>query len=221
MALNVIITGSTGMVGKAALIECLESPQVASVLVINRQSLGVSNPKLREIIHRDFFDLSAIQADLQGYNACFFCLGVSSVGISEADYHRITYDLTMHFAQAVHNPDMTFCFVSGMGTDSTEQGKVAWANIKGKTENALARMPFKATYAFRPGFIRPMKGVHSRTRLYAFFITLARPLFGLLEAFPKYTTTSAKLGQALIKSATQGYEKRVLESTDINILAVR
>jgi uncharacterized protein YbjT (DUF2867 family) len=221
MALKAIIAGSTGMVGKAVLLECIESPLVGSVLLVNRKSIGMTHPKLREVLHGDFFDLAPIAADLKGYDACFYCIGVTSVGLSEAEYHRYTYDLGVHFAQTVQNPGMTFCFVSGAGSDSSEQGRIGWARIKGKTENAIIAMPFKAAYAFRPGFIRPLKGVTSRTPLYSIPLLLLRPILGLMDAFPKYATTSVKLGKALINAAYKGYEKKVLESEDINILAQR
>ncbi|SMB99040.1 conserved hypothetical protein, partial [Hymenobacter roseosalivarius DSM 11622] len=154
MKIRAILTGATGMVGEGVLHECLNDPDVEQVLSINRKPYGVTHPKLREIVHRDFQDLSAIQDQLAGYNACFFCLGVSSVGMKEPEYRRITFDLTLHFATALlqRNPDLTFCFVSGAGTDGTGQGKVMWARVKGQTENALLQLPFKQAYMFRPGF---------------------------------------------------------------------
>jgi nucleoside-diphosphate-sugar epimerase len=151
LKIKAIITGSTGMVGKGVLYECLESSEVESVLVINRRPLGLKHEKLKEIIHEDFFNVSPIKEELQGYNACYFCLGISSVGLSEEKYHHFTYDLTTHFASAVIelNPEMTFIYVSGTGTDSTEKGKMMWGRVKGKTENALMAMPFKALSEIR------------------------------------------------------------------------
>jgi uncharacterized protein YbjT (DUF2867 family) len=161
--MRVIVFGATGMVGAGALIECLEDPRVRSILVIGRHSVGVSHPKLRELIRSDFFEYSDAQADLSGYDACFFCLGVSSVGLSEAAYTHLTYDLTLAAARAIVavNPRLTFCYVSGAGTDSSEQGRAMWTRVKGRTENALLALPFKAAFMFRPAFIQPVKGVRS------------------------------------------------------------
>ena len=161
MKIKAIITGSTGMVGKGVLLECLESPHVESVLVINRHSVDLKHEKLKEIIHTDFQDLSAIEEQLTGYNTCYFCLGVSAAGMSEKDYSRITYDLTLNFAQTLLklNPELTFCYISGAGTDSSEKGRMMWARVKGKTENALLALPFKAAYMLRPAFIQPMKDI--------------------------------------------------------------
>jgi hypothetical protein len=221
MKIKAIITGSTGMVGKGLLLQCLENSNVESVLVINRQSLGIQHEKLKEIIHPDFFDLTAIVNDLKGYNTCFFCLGVSSNGLSEQVYHKFTYDLTLNFAQTFEhqNPDSVFCYVSGSGTDMQEKSRMMWARVKGKTEKALLALPFKAAYMFRPGFIEPMKGVRSRTPLYNFFITLFKPIFPILRLFPGIATTSQKLSKSMINCALSGYPKNVLESRDINILS--
>jgi uncharacterized protein YbjT (DUF2867 family) len=155
--LRAIITGATGMVGEGVLHECLQHPAVEAVLVINRKPCGVVHPKLKEIIHPDFFDLSGIQQQLKGYNACFFCLGVSSIGMKEPEYHRLTYTLTLNFAETLSklNRDTTFCYVSGGGTDSSEKGRSMWARVKGKTENDLMKLPFKQVFAFRPGYMHP------------------------------------------------------------------
>lgn len=217
MAIKVIITGTTGMVGKGVLLECLDHPQVAEVLIVNRSSIGMQHPKLKELLHKDFYNLDAVKQQLQGYDACFFCLGVSSVGMNEETYHKPTYDLTMHFAQTVINPDMVFCYVSGTGTDSTEQGSSMWARVKGKTENALLNMPFKAAYMFRPGVILPVKGVKSKTPLYNFFYVILRPLFPLMSKMQS-VTDSAKVGQAMIQVALHGSTKKHLENKDINEL---
>ncbi len=218
MKLNVIITGATGMVGKGVLLECIDSPDVESILLINRSPVDVMHPKVKEIIHKDFFDLSSVRDQLTGYNACFFCLGVSSVGMKEADYKRFTYDLTLGFAKVVLflNPDMTFCYVSGAGTDSSEKGKSMWARVKGKTENDLLSLGFKATYMFRPGYIHPMRGIKSKTPLYNAFYVVLKPLYPLLKRMPKYVTDNAAIGRAMIAVARNGYTKRVLESIDIN-----
>ena len=218
MKLNVIITGSTGMVGKGVLLECLDSPEVETVLIINRSSVGISHPKLKEIIHKDFFDWSNIRSQLGGYNACYFCLGVSSVGMKEPDYTRMTYDLTLGFAREILplNPEMTFCYVSGAGTDSSEKGRSMWARVKGKTENDLLALGFKAAYMFRPGFIQPMKGIKSKTPLYQGIYNVISPLYGLLRRMPRFVTTTVILGKAMIGVALHGYKTNVLESLDIN-----
>lgn len=218
MGLKVIITGTTGMVGKGVLLECLEHPEVSEVLIINRSSIGMQHPKLKELIHKDFYNLQPVREQLQGYDACFFCLGVSSVGMSEEAYAKPTYDLTLHFAETVINDDMTFIYVSGSGTDSTEKGSIMWARVKGKTENALLKMPFKAAYMFRPGVILPVKGVKSKTPLYNFFYVIMRPIFPLMSKMNS-VTDSAKVGQAMINVALHGSDKVHLENKDINELA--
>lgn len=218
MKLNVIITGSTGMVGKGVLLECIDSPDVERILVINRSPVGITHPKLREIIHKDFFDWATIRSQLGGYNACYFCLGVSSVGMKETEYKRMTYDLTLGFAREILplNPDMTFCYVSGAGTDGSEKGRSMWARVKGKTENDLLALGFKAAYMFRPGFIQPMKGIKSKTPLYQGIYNVISPLYGLLRRMPRYVTTTVIIGKAMIGVAMHGYKTRVLESLDIN-----
>jgi len=223
MKIKAIITGSTGMVGKGVLLECLENEDIESVLVVNRKPLGLQHPKLREIIHKDFFDLSAISGEMQGYDCCFFCLGVSSAGMAEDVYTHLTYDLTLTFAKAflARNPGSLFTYVSGAGTDSTEKGRSMWARVKGRTENALLALPFRAAYMFRPGFIEPMKGIKSGTRLYNALYIILWPLFPVFRAMPKYATDTIRLGNAMIKVACLGYEKKVLECTDINIIANR
>jgi uncharacterized protein YbjT (DUF2867 family) len=221
MKIKAIITGSTGMVGKGVLLECLESPEVESVLVLNRRPVRLKHERLKELIHADFLDLSAIRKDLEGYNACFFCLGVSSAGMPEEKYRTITYDLTLNFARTVLelNPGMDFVYVSGEGTDSNEKSRMAWARIKGKTENDLLAMPFRSVYMFRPGFIQPMKGIKSRTRLYRILYIIFTPLYYLLKPFPKLVTNTEKVGRAMIRVVRDGYEKRVLGNSDINRLS--
>lgn len=221
MRIKAIITGSTGMIGKGLLLECLESPDVESVLVINRQPVGLRHEKLTEVIHQDFFDLATLKEQLTGFNTCYFCLGISAAGLSEDKYHRITYRLTVNFAETVLalNPDIIFCYVSGAGTDSSEKGRIMWARVKGKTENALLALPFKKAYMFRPGFIQPMKGVRSRTRLYNNLYAVLKYLYPVLKGLPGYVTSSDRLGQAMLKAVLKGYDQPILESRDINILA--
>lgn len=214
MAVHPIIFGATGMVGEGVLHECLHHRDVGSILVIGRRPCGVVHPRVREILHTDFHDYSTVESYLTGYNACFFCLGVTSIGKSEAEYRRLTYDLTMAAATTLSriNPDMVFCYVSGAGTDSTEKGRSMWARVKGRTENDLMKLPFKAVYAFRPGFIRPTKGL-KRT------LTLAKalaPLYPAIRAVaPKYVCTLEEVGLAMIQVATHGYERRALECEHI------
>ena len=220
MKIRAIITGATGMVGEGVLHECLQNPNVEKVLVINRKPGGVTHAKLRELIHADFFNLTPIERELVGYNACFFCLGVSSVGMNETDYRRLTYDLTIHAAQllAKLNPDMTFCYVSGAGTDSTEQGRSMWARVKGATENALLRLPFKNAYMFRPGFMKPTPALKNTNKYYA-YIGWLYPIGRAL--YPAGFSTLQELAQAMIKSASVGYKKSILEVKDFVKLAKR
>ena len=214
MKINVVITGATGMVGEGVLMESLLNPDVEKVLVINRKPCNVTHPKLKEIIHTDFFDLSDIIEQLKGYNACFFCLGVSSVGMKEEEYYSLTYTLTMHVAEIIsgQNPDMTFCYISGAGTDSTEKGRLNWARVKGKTENDLMKLPFRKVYAFRPGFMLPSKEAKNVHGYYAIFRILYPPLRAL---FPRFVSTLKEVAIAMINSVTYGYEKPVLEVEDI------
>jgi len=214
MKIKAIITGSTGMVGEGVLHQCLNNEMVESVLVINRKPCGVEHPKLKEIIHSDFMDLSTIENELVGYNACYFCAGVTSIGKKEDEYTRITYDLTLNFAQTLlkFNSEMVFTYVSGVGTDSSEKGKTMWARVKGKTENDLLKLPFKAAYMFRPGYIKPIKGLK-----YAYKTsTFISPLYPLFEKlFPKYVGTLEELGNSMIYVTLNGYKQNVLECKDI------
>jgi uncharacterized protein YbjT (DUF2867 family) len=217
MTIKAIVTGATGMVGEGALFECLSHPDVEQVLVINRKSGGVSHPKLREIVHTDFFNLEPIEAQLTGYDACFFCLGVSSVGMDEAQYRHITYDLTLNVGEllARSNPEMTFCYVTGAGTDSSEQGRIAWARVKGATENALMRL-FKRSYMFRPGFMKAspgQKNVKSYYKYFAWIYPIGRALY------PAGFCTLQEVGLAMINAAGKGYSKRILNVRDIVELA--
>jgi uncharacterized protein YbjT (DUF2867 family) len=220
--MKVILFGATGMVGQGVLRECLHDPAVERVLVVGRSPTGVRHDKLKELVQRDFFDFSAAAAELSGYDACFFCLGVSSAGMTEADYRRVTFDITLAAARtlAPRNPGMTFVFVSGTGADSSGHGGVMWARVKGDTENALQQLPFKAVYVFRPGFIQPLHGITSRTALYRFAYAVAAPLYPVLKALaPRYVTTTEQLGRAMIAVAAHGAPKRVLENADINAAA--
>jgi uncharacterized protein YbjT (DUF2867 family) len=216
--MNVILFGASGMVGQGVLRECLLDAGVERVLSIVRSATAQSHAKLRELIHKDLFDYSPIEKELAGYEACFFCLGVSSVGMSEEAYRRVTYDLTLAAAETLVklNPAMTFIYVSGAGTDSTEQGKTMWARVKGKTENDLLRLGFKAAYMFRPGLIQPLHGIKSKTPAVRVLYAITKPLLPLLRRFPKFVTTTEQIGRAMLNVAREGYSKRVLESVDIN-----
>lgn len=207
------------MVGEGVLHECLKHPDVESVFVINRKPCGVTHPKLKEIIHYNFFDLAQIENQLLGYNACYFCAGVSSVGKKEDEYKLITYDLTMNFAKTVSrlNPDMVFTYVSGVGTDSTEKRRSMWARVKGKTENDLMKLPFKAAYMFRPGYIQPTRGLKNAYKIYK-ILALYYPFWKIL--FPKYVITLEEIGKAMINVVLRGSEKTILDCADIRKVAV-
>ncbi|MGO4294374.1 epimerase [Chitinophaga sp. RAB17] len=217
MKIKAIITGSTGMVGEGVLLECLQHPDVEAVLVINRKPGGISHPKLREIIHSDFFNLGSIEPQLAGYNACFFCLGISSVGISKEVYQHITYDLTLSVGKVLAkvNPEMTFCYVTGAGTDSSEKGSVAWARVKGATENALMLL-FKRSYMFRPAFMKAsagQKNLKSYYKYFAWVYPIGRALY------PAGFCTLKEVGLAMIKVASTGYHQRIVNVKDIVELA--
>jgi hypothetical protein len=214
MNIRVIITGATGMVGEGVLHECLRHPQVDEVLIVNRRPSGITHPKLKEIIHKNFTDLSPIKDQLRDFNACFFCLGVSSIGMKEPQYFELTYTLTMEFAKTLAsiNPQMQFCYVSGSGTDSTEKGKRMWARVKGKTENDLMKLPFKKVYLFRPGYLHPTPGLKNVNKLYSLFAWLY-PVWRTL--FPNFVSTLRDLGLAMINAVTKGYEKNIIEVQDI------
>jgi len=216
--IRAIITGSTGMVGEGVMHECLLHPDVEAVLVINRKPGGVMHPKLKEIIHDDFFDLSSIEDQLAGYNACYFCLGVTSIGKKEPEYYNLTYTLTLHVAETLvkHNSAMVFCYVSGSGTDSTEKGSSMWARVKGKTENDLMKLPFKEVYAFRPGYIHPTPGLKRTQPLYR-YITWLYPVLKLI--IPAGVCTLKELGLAMINITRYGYEKKIVDSKDIVALS--
>ena len=219
--MKVILFGATGMVGQGVLRECLLDTDVESVLAVGRSATGQSNPKLREIVHANFLDFSAIESQLTGFDACFFCLGVSSLGMDEERYRHLTYDITMAAATTLArlNPGMVFTYVTGRGTDSTEKSSLMWARVKGKTENDLLKLPFKAAYMFRPAGIQPLHGIRSKTAWVHAIYVGAAPLLSLLNRVaPKYMTTTEQVGRAMIKVARDGYPRPVLESEDINRL---
>ncbi|MCT4637921.1 MAG: NAD-dependent epimerase/dehydratase family protein [Bacteroidales bacterium] len=218
--MKVIITGSSGMVGKAALLECISSPEVERVLVINRKSINISHPKLNEIVHNDFSDFSSIKNHLSGYNICFHCMGISALGLNEDKYSHITYTMTNALAETLLelNPNTVFNYVSGAGTDSSEKGKIMWARVKGKTENRILSIGFKDAYAFRPGIILPEKGIKSRTGWYNLFYTLTKPIFPLLKKSDS-VITSSQLGKAMINIAVHPQELKHLENRDIKKIA--
>lgn len=218
--MNVLLFGATGMIGSGVLLECLDSPKVASVLVVGRRACGVSHSKLKEVIVGDLFKLEALS--LTGCDACFFCLGVSVVGMSDADYRRVTYDLTLSVARAVVTaaPKSVFVYVTGKNTDSTEKGTAMWARVKGRTENGLMRLGFRGAYMFRPGIIQPLRGVRSSTAWYQAFYNVFGPLLSLLRWLsPRIFLTSVDMGRAMINVAAAGYPKPILEIADIHIAA--
>jgi len=210
------------MVGQGVLCECLLSNDVTDVLTIGRTATGQQNPKLREVTLKDLTDLSAVAVDLANYDACFFCLGVSSAGLNEQDYTRVTYDLTLSVGRALvkASPGMTFIYVSGTGTDSSEKGRSMWARVKGRTENDLLKLGFKGAYMFRPGYIQPLDGIKTKTPVYRVFYAVLAPLYPLLKAVaPGYVTTTRQVGRAMIQVALRGSTKTDFENRDINALA--
>lgn len=219
--MKVIITGASGMVGEGVLHECLQHPSIEQILVVGRKTCGVTNPKLKEVLHSNFFDLKDVEPYLVGYDACFFCLGVSSVGMKEAEYTKLTHTLTLHFAQTVSklNPSMSFSYISGAGTDSTKKGSSMWARVKGRTENDLKKLPFKKVYNFRPGYLQPTEGLKNTLSLYKYLGWL----FPVLRLFlGKYVSTLAELGQAMINATLYQVDKDTpLEVPDILELAKR
>jgi uncharacterized protein YbjT (DUF2867 family) len=219
--MRVILFGATGMLGQGVLRECLLDPQVERVLAIGRTATGRQDAKLTEIVRADLTDLADIDERLAGYDACFFCLGVSSAGMNEDAYRRVTYDITLAAGEALarHNPGMTFVYVSGQGTDSTERGRSMWARVKGRTENALLALPLE-TYLFRPGYIQPLHGAASKTRLYRLLYRVTTPLYPVLRRVaPRYVTTTERVGRAMINVTRNGAPKRILENPDINAAA--
>jgi uncharacterized protein YbjT (DUF2867 family) len=222
MGKKVIITGATGMVGKGVLLECLEDQNIEEVLLVNRRSIDIKHPKIKEIFLQDFTQIASHKDQLKGYDACFYCMGVSAMGLDEITYTKITFDTTKAFADVLYelNPSLTFIYVSGTGTDSSEKGRLMWARVKGRTENMIFARGFKAAYAFRPGFIIPEKGIKSATPLYNRIYTVFRPVFSLLKNMASITTTT-KVGMAMIKTLHSDFDKKILENKDINQLAAR
>ncbi len=220
MKIKAVLFGATGMVGEGVLHECLKHTDVESVLVVNRKPCGVRHEKLSEIIHTNFHNFSDIEHRLSGYNAGFFCMGVSSIRMKEDAYRHVTFDLTIHVADTLlrQNPDMTFCYVSGSGTDSSENGRVMWARVKGKTENDLMKMSFKSAYMFRPGYIQPTKGLKNAYKIYRVLAPFY-PLWKIL--FPKYVCTLEEIGLAMINVVKEDTEKKILENKDIREIAGR
>jgi len=219
--MNVIIFGATGMVGQGVLRESLLDPDVKQVLTIVRSPTGQQHAKLRELVRTDLFDYSNIEADLTGFDACFFCLGVTSAGMTEEQYTRVTHDLTLAAATTLAklNPAMTFVYVSGSGTDGTERGRSMWARVKGKTENDILKLPFKAAYMFRIGFIQPLHGIVSKTKVYRIFYSALKPILPLMQkAFPSQIGTTEQVGRAMLIVAKHGFPRPILEPKDINTL---
>jgi uncharacterized protein YbjT (DUF2867 family) len=219
--MDVLILGATGMVGQGVMRECLLDPGVNRVVTLGRQATGNAHPKLREIVHADLFHLQPIEEQLTGLDACFYCLGATAAGKSEREYARINYDMTLAVAETLAriDPGMTFVYVSGQGTDSSERGRTMWARVKGRTENALLRLPFKAAYMLRPGIILPMHGIKSKTTLYRVFYSLMTPLYPVLRKFfPRAITTTEHVGRVMLRLARSGYSKPVLETADIALL---
>src|SRR6202051_3185351 len=220
--MNVLLFGATGMVGQGVMRECLLDPGVQLVQTVGRSATGAQHAKLREVVHNDLSHYAAIEPSLSGFDACFFCLGVTSTGMTEENYERVTYGITMAAAETLSrlNPQMTFIYVSGTGTDSSERGRIMWARVKGKTEKALLRLPFKAAYMFRPGVIEPPHGAKSKTPLYNVFYTLGKPLLPLLSwVFPGQILTTEQIGRAMLAVARQGFPKKILEIRDIQVAA--
>jgi uncharacterized protein YbjT (DUF2867 family) len=220
---KVILFGASGMVGQGVLRECLLDSGVESVLAVGRTATGQQHPKLTEIVQKDLFDLSPVAEKLTGHDACFFCLGVSAAGMKEAEYRRLTFDLTLAVARVLmeRNLDMTFLYISGSGTDSAERSRMMWARVKGQTENQLLKVGFKAAYMFRPGYIQPLHGVRTKTAWYRAFYVVLAPLYPLLKHVPKYVTTTECVGRAMIRVAREGFATPVLESLDINRVCVQ
>jgi uncharacterized protein YbjT (DUF2867 family) len=219
--MRAIVFGATGMVGQGVLRECLLDPEVERVLTIGRTVTGKTDPKLREIAHADLYDFSDLESQVVGYDACFFCLGITSAGMNEADYRRVTVDIAAAAGRmlAKVNPTMTFVFISGAGSDGTGKSSTMWARVKGEGENAILALPFKG-YAMRPAFIQPRNGITSKTTLYRVLYAVFAPLYPVLKAIaPKHVTTSDAVGRAMLIVAKRGYDKRVIENDDINAIA--
>lgn len=224
MSIKVIITGSTGMIGKGILYECLENPSISSILLINRTSIEMEHEKIKEILIEDFHNLSPFRDVLSGYDACYYCLGVSSYRMKEKEYNEITYKMTLHLAKLLSdiNPDLSLCYVSAVGSDSSEQGRSMWARVRGKTENAILKLPLKSAYLFRPGYVQPMKGIKSKTSMYTTMYTIVKPFYPIFKyLIPNKVTTTSAIGKAMIYTSLHGSDKTILYNKDINELAVK
>ena len=222
--MNVLLFGATGMIGQGVLRECLLDDRVTKVIAVLRTPLDFTHPKLHTIVHRDFTDFAALGEEFTSVDACFFCLGITSAGMNEADYRRVTYDIAMAAARTLFelNPEMTFIFVSGAGADSSERGRTMWARVKGATENAILALPFRASYVFRPAFVQPMNGIVSRTGWYNAFYRVLGPIYPVLSRLaPGYTLTTEQIGKAMLQVARTGAPKRVLESRDIRSVTLK
>lgn len=220
--MRIVLFGATGMIGRGVLLECLADPDVSHVLSIGRRAIDVQHAKLEQIVHDEFTDYSAIGEHLTGFDACFFCLGVSSLGMSEGRYRHITYDFTLAAAHALlaGSPGLVFCYVSGAGADSSEQGRSMWARVRGKTENDLLKLPFAGAYIFRPAYVHAVKGAVPQPPWLRVLYFFMRPLYPILRAlFPRQVTTGENFGRAMIGVARHGYASRILESDDINAAA--
>lgn len=217
---NVIITGSTGMIGKGVLLACLNSEEIQEVLLINRSSVGMESPKIKELLLQDFTQVHEYSEELKGYDACFHCMGVSAVGMTEDKYHQLTFGISKSLADPLFelNPDLVFCYVSGTGTDSSEKGRIMWARVKGKTENYILSLGFKKAYMFRPGFVLPEDSIKSKTKLYNTIYVLLTPFYSWIKN-SKNVTTTRKIGKAMVHALTKEFSKSLLENKDINKLA--
>lgn len=221
MPYSVLITGSTGMVGKGVLLECIDHKNIEKILLINRSSVGIRHAKVEEVIVNDFFNLESVEEAMKKYDACFFCLGISSVGQSEENYSKITHELTLNFAKIFKekNPNSIFCYVSGTGTDSSEKGRSMWARVKGKTENDLLKLGFKKAYMFRPGYIQPLRGIKSKTNWYQALYNVFWPLYLILKHFPTTATNTINIGLAMIHTLNGNYPNTILNNKEINQLS--
>lgn len=221
MKISPIIFGSTGMIGQGVLLECIEDNNVEKILLVSRGTSKINHPKIKEILHRDFTDFSSLTNEFSDYDSCFFCLGISAVGLTESEYYATTYELTVRVAESIlkTGKDFTFCYVSGAGTDRSEKGRIMWARVKGKLENKLLSMPFKNAYMFRPGYIQPMRGIKSKTIWYNLFYMIFKPLYFILRSFKGIVTDTSSLGKAMIHATEYGYPTKIIESKDIYELA--